>query len=88
MKHNPMIRSTLRRPLHSFLFVLVIAVASFAFVARAAEYLVVDQETQRLQAFYRPIGYVKPEMVDPMDEDIHRTIGHFINFCHDLLIIS
>lgn len=64
MKCNPMLWSTLRRPFRSLLFLLVIAVASFAFVARAVEYLVVDQETERLEGYYRPIGYLEPDSMD------------------------
>lgn len=64
MKRNPMLWSTLRQPVRSLLFLLVIAVASFAFVARATEYLVVSQETERLKDYYRPVGYLEPENVD------------------------
>lgn len=68
MKRNVMLWSTLRRPVRSLLFLLVLAVASFAFVAKATEYLVVDQETQRLEEFYRPIGYLEPKIVDDPQE--------------------
>ena len=68
MKRNPILWSTLRQPVRSLLFLLVIAVASFAFVARAVEYLVIDQETERLMDYYRPIGYLEPEITKNLEE--------------------
>lgn len=49
-------KSTLRQPVRTLFLLLVIGLASFAFVSRAAEYLLVRHETDRISGYYRAIG--------------------------------
>ncbi|MCL2363907.1 MAG: hypothetical protein FWC71_04505 [Defluviitaleaceae bacterium] len=49
-----------RRPLLAFLLCALVGLASFAFVARAAEYIVVRGELQRIEGMYRAIGVLTP----------------------------
>lgn len=56
MRKNVFLKSTLRQPVRAALLAAVIALITFAFVARASEYLLVRQETERLGAYYRAVG--------------------------------
>lgn len=56
MKRNVFLKSTLRQPVRVLLLLLVIGLASSAFISRAAEYLLVKQETERLSGYYRSIA--------------------------------
>ena len=53
---NVFLRSTLRQPVKTALLLAVTALMAFAFVSRAAEYLLIRQETERLGGFYRTAG--------------------------------
>ena len=56
MKINIFLHSTRRQPIRTVLLLLITALMVFAFTARAAEYLLVKQETERLGSYYRAIG--------------------------------
>lgn len=56
LQPNIFLRSTCRQPFRTVLLLLLTAVVVFAFTARAAEYLLVKQETERLGGYYRAIG--------------------------------
>ncbi len=56
MKPNIFWRTTCRQPLRMMVLLLLTAVVAFAFTARAAEYLLVQQETERLGSYYKAIG--------------------------------
>lgn len=56
MRTNVFLRSTRRQPLKAAVMLLVVGVITFAFVARAAEYLLVRQETERLSGYYSAVG--------------------------------
>lgn len=56
LSSNVFLRSTLRQPVKTALLLVVLALITFAFVARAAEYLLVRQETERLGSYYRAVG--------------------------------
>ena len=56
MRRNVCLKSTLRQPVRPLVLVLLIGAISFAFGARAVEYLVVNRETDRLAGYYRSIG--------------------------------
>ena len=58
---NVFLRSTLRQPVKTAMLLLVTALITFAFVARAAEYLLIKQETERLSGLYHAVGTVQPE---------------------------
>ena len=65
MKHNPFLRSTFRQPGKALCLVLVTALAAFAFVSRASEYLLIAQETERLAEYYAAIGTLVSATGDP-----------------------
>ena len=48
MRNNVFLKSTLRQPVKTALLLAVVALITFAFVSRGAEYLLVKQETERL----------------------------------------
>jgi ABC-type lipoprotein release transport system permease subunit len=54
--NNVYLLSTLRQPIRTLFFVLLLCLISFAFIGKAAEYLVVQRETERLGSYYRSIG--------------------------------
>ena len=58
MRNNVFLKSTLRQPVRAALLLLVTALITAAFAARASEYLLVEQETGRLAGYYRSIGTV------------------------------
>ena len=51
--------SIFRRPLMSLLILLAIGFVSFGFVGKAVETIIVWRETNRLEGYYRSIGYIK-----------------------------
>lgn len=57
------LKSTLRQPVRTLALLLVIGLASFAFISRMTEYLVIERETRRLSGYYRAIGSM--EATDP-----------------------
>ena len=59
MRNNVFLKSTLRQPVKTALLLAVVALITFAFVSRGAEYLLVRQETERLGSYYRSIGTVE-----------------------------
>ena len=65
MKPNPFLRSTFRQPGKALCLVLVTALAAFAFVSRASEYLLIAQETERLAEYYAAIGTLVSATGDP-----------------------
>ena len=56
MRANVYLKSTLRQPVRTLFLLLLIAVISFAGIARALEYVIIQQETDRLGGYYRSIG--------------------------------
>lgn len=56
MRTNIFLRSTLRQPVKAAFLVIVMALVTFAFAARGAEYLLIRQEAARLGAYYRAVG--------------------------------
>lgn len=56
MKRSVFLLSAFRQPVRMTLLFLVVLFASFAFVGRVSEYLLIRQEIDRLGAYYRPIG--------------------------------
>lgn len=57
---NVFLRSTLRQPVKTALLLAITALLTFTFVSRAAEYLLIRQETERLGENYRAIGMLEP----------------------------
>ncbi len=58
MKNNIFLRSTRRQPIRTALLLLLIVLITFAFTARAAEYLLVNQEIDRLGGYYKSAGEI------------------------------
>jgi len=56
MRTNIFLRSTLRQPVKAAFLVIVMALVTFAFAARGAEYLLIRQEAARLGTYYRAVG--------------------------------
>ena len=59
MRTNIFLRSTLRQPVKAAFLVIVMALVTFAFAARGAEYLLIRQEAARLGAYYRAVGTIE-----------------------------
>jgi len=59
MRTNVFLRSTRRQPVRALCLLLVIVFVTFAFVGRVSEYLLIQQETERLGSYYRSIGTLK-----------------------------
>ena len=57
---NVFLRSTLRQPVKAALLLAITALLTFTFVSRAAEYLLIRQETERLGSYYRATGTLEP----------------------------
>ena len=53
MKTNVFLRSMRRQPVKAVCLLLVTAFVTFAFVGRVSEYLLIRQETERLEGYYR-----------------------------------
>ncbi len=68
------LKSTLRQPLRTLALLAFIAVLSFAFVSRAAEYVIVNTEAERLGGYYRSIGSVEVIDWEKYDEDRVKTL--------------
>jgi hypothetical protein len=58
MIRNVFIKSIQRQPVRNLLLILLIGAASFSFVLRAAEYIIVQNEIKRIENFYRAVGFV------------------------------
>jgi len=56
MGRNVFLKSVIRQPIRTLVLVFLICVAAFAFVARAAEFVIVDQELNRLERLFSSIG--------------------------------
>ena len=67
MHKNIHIKSTLRQRIRTLFLFLLLGAISFAFIARAAEYIIVQRETNRLGSFYRAIGTLVPDDPDVYD---------------------
>ena len=59
MRNNVFLKSTLRQPVKTALLLAVVALITFAFVSRGAEYLLVKQETERLGEYYKSVGVLQ-----------------------------
>ena len=69
MQENMFLKSILRQPVRSFLLILLIAAASFAFVVRSVEYIVVREQIQTIAGFYNSVGILTPISGD-FSEDV------------------
>ncbi len=58
MKENVILKSLLRKPVIGALLTLLIGLVSYGFVGKAVETIIVWRETNRLEGYYRSIGYI------------------------------
>jgi len=58
MIKNVFLKSAIRRPVRNLMLALLVGVATFATVLRAAEYIIVRDEIVRVEGFYRSIGFL------------------------------
>jgi hypothetical protein len=56
--------ASIRQPIRTLIFVLLVGLASFGFVSRAVEYIILDREMNRIEEFYRTVGTLVP--IDPV----------------------
>ena len=76
MRKNVFLKSTLRQPVKSAMLVLVTALITFAFVARASEYLLMKQEIERLGSYYRAVGTVSSTLSSDPWADPSETVAY------------
>ena len=57
-------KASIRQPIRTFIFVLLVGLASFGFVSRAVEYTILNREMNRIEQFYRTVGALVP--IDPL----------------------
>ena len=69
MRKQVPFKVSLRQPVRTLVFVLLVGLASFGFVARAVEYIILDREMNRIEEFYRTVGTLVP--IDPM---VHNNV--------------
>ena len=58
MRNKTIMLSMLRNPIIAILLILLIGLVSYAFVGKAVETMIVWRETNRLEGYYRSIGYI------------------------------
>ena len=73
MKTNVCLKSSLRKPFSSLLFLILFGLISFGFMVKAVEFIVVQRETGVLGSYYRSIGVLK-NVKDPQSGDISAGI--------------
>ena len=72
-KHVPF-KATIRQPIRTLIFVLLVGLASFGFVSRAVEFIILDREMNRIEEFYRTTGSLIP--IDPL---VHNNVYEAAN---------
>jgi hypothetical protein len=58
MNKNVILKSIIRKPIVAILLTLLIGLVSYGFVGKAVETTIVWRETNRLEGYYRSIGYI------------------------------
>ena len=67
------LKAVLRQPVRTFVFILLVGLASFGFVSRLVEYTILSREMNRIEAFYRTMGTLVS--VDPYS---HNNVYHAV----------
>ena len=82
MRKNVFIKSMLRQPLRTGLLFVLIALASFTFVARTAEFMIVRRQIDKTGAFYVTRGFIShPELLGDVSPGVDLLGGSgFIGF--------
>jgi len=60
MKKQAPLKASIRQPIRTLIFALMVGLASFGFVARVVEFRILSAEMNRLAGFYRTIGSLVP----------------------------
>jgi hypothetical protein len=77
MRKNVFIKSMMRQPLRTVLLVVLIGLASFAFVFRTAEFLIVRRQIHNTGAHYRTTGFLShPYLMGDITEGMALLSGH------------
>jgi len=71
--NNVHLLSTLRQPIRTLFFVLLLGLISFVFVSKAVGFILVQRETETLGSYYRSIGILE-NVKDPQSGDISAGI--------------
>ncbi|MCL2350043.1 MAG: ABC transporter permease [Defluviitaleaceae bacterium] len=82
MRKNIFMRSVMRQPGRTLLLALLILAAAFAFVARVVEYVIVNDEINRIEGLYNAVGNLVP--VNPQNI----TQSHNVAAAADVLVQS
>lgn len=61
MRRNVFLKSAVRKPFKSLIVFLLIGVISFGFMMKLVEYMVVIDETAKLEEYYKPVGRLRPD---------------------------
>ena len=70
---NIFMKSMLRHPIKTALLMILIAVASFSFVMRSAEYMVINEKINEISGFFRAIGHLEYTGGAWMSADVRRA---------------
>ncbi len=65
MRFSVFFKSTIRQPLRTLFLLFLTGVISFLFITRAAEYILIHQETSRISRYYRSIGTLDSISTEP-----------------------
>ena len=60
MRRQIPFKASIRQPIRTLIFVLLVGLASFGFVSRAVEYIILSREMNRIEQFYRTVGTLVP----------------------------
>ena len=77
-RHIPL-KSSVRQPIRTLIFVLLVGLASFGFVSRSVEYIILSREMNRIEEFYRTIGTLVP--IDPLTHNNVYAAAQLISGC-------
>ena len=58
------LKSTFRQPFKNLIFILLVFLATFGFISRGVEYIILSREINRIEAFYSTTGSLVP--INPM----------------------
>ena len=78
MKKQVSLKASIRQPIRTLIFTLLVAVATFGFVARVVEFTILNNEINRLSQFYRTIG-----LLVPLDATTTNNVYHAANLIAD-----
>jgi len=78
MKKQVSLKASIRQPIRTLIFTLLVAVATFGFVARVVEFTILNNEINRLSQFYRTVGSLVP-----LDATTTNNVYHAANLIAD-----